>query len=171
MTPLSGRGAAAGSTGTVLLSTATLPRPFRSRCPCRQYSAAAGWPWSATGTKYRCRSWRTCTGQDTAACPRAVSYRLAALRPRALRKNSVSGPATAESNIAGSMLASSLTEAGSDRPSPYRGVAPVPISKSTAEGVQERDTATGWPHRLAGGGRMVERGSNIAFEPTELVNQ
>lgn len=33
MTPLSGRGAVAGSTGTVLLSTATLPRPFMVSLP------------------------------------------------------------------------------------------------------------------------------------------
>ena len=33
MTPLSGTGAVAGSTGTVLLSTATRPRPFTVPSP------------------------------------------------------------------------------------------------------------------------------------------
>src|SRR5262249_6336042 len=71
------------------------------------------------------------TDRHAASISVAVSWRSLALRASAVRKNEASGPATAESNMPASTVASSRTDAGSDSPSPNLGVAPVAISNNT----------------------------------------
>src|SRR5262245_47591712 len=39
------------------------------------------------------------------------------------------------------------------------------------ESPQERSSAAGWPHGLAGGGSEVKLGADIPFEPSELVDK